>query len=160
MFTGPDIVAALVEVGVTHVIWIPDSVTGPWENSIESSPQLKLIRVCREGEAWPLAAGLWLGGQTPLVLMQCTGLFESGDALRNVFFDLGLPLLAIIGVRNALAPNSRDSARRFARPILSAWGLDAMWIETPEDRPKLAAHLLASRRDNRPAIALLAEGPA
>ncbi len=43
-----------------------------------------LVRVCREGEAWEVAAGLHLGGATPLVMIQCTGLFESGDAIRNV----------------------------------------------------------------------------
>src|SRR5262245_16380002 len=102
MFTGEEIVAALLQVGITHVVWVPDSTIGPWERALQSSPQIKLIRVCREGEAWPLAAGLHLGGKVPLVLMQCTGLFESGDALRNVLFDLKLPILSLVGVRNAL----------------------------------------------------------
>jgi sulfopyruvate decarboxylase TPP-binding subunit len=76
MFTGPEIAATLTELGITHVVWVPDTAIGPWENALESSPLLKLIRVCREGEAWPLAAGLHLGGKTPLVVMQTTGLFE------------------------------------------------------------------------------------
>jgi sulfopyruvate decarboxylase TPP-binding subunit len=92
MFTGAEIVATLEELGITHVIWVPDSTTGPWETALESSRRLKLIRVCREGEAWPLAAGLHLGGASPLVIMQTTGMFESGDALRNVLFDLKLPI--------------------------------------------------------------------
>jgi len=62
----------------------------------DKSHALTLLRVCREGEAWPLAAGLHLGGQSPLVIMQVTGLFESGDALRNVLFDLKLPIFAIL----------------------------------------------------------------
>jgi hypothetical protein len=33
--------------------------------------------------------------------MQTTGLFESGDALRNVLFDLSLPIYSLIGVRKA-----------------------------------------------------------
>src|SRR5690348_5115113 len=114
MFTGPEFVAALLEIGITHVVWVPDSTIGPWEAALESSRELKLIRICREGEAWPLAAGLYLGGKVPLVLMQCTGLFESGDALRNVLLDLKLPILSIIGVRNALVPDSRDSAKLYA----------------------------------------------
>src|SRR5262245_27843822 len=114
MFTGPEIVATLEELGITHVIWVPDSATGPWESSLESSNLLKLVRVCREGEAWPLAAGLRLGGASPLIVMQTTGLFESGDALRNVVFDLKLPIFALVGVRNGLAPQSRDSAKVFA----------------------------------------------
>ena len=64
----------------------------------------------REGEAWAIAAGLQLGGKRPLVMIQNTGLFESGDALRNVLFDLRLPLVAVIGYRSALVPSSTDSA--------------------------------------------------
>jgi sulfopyruvate decarboxylase TPP-binding subunit len=159
MFTGPEIVATLEELGVTQVVWVPDSTTGPWEAALESSERLRLIRVCREGEAWPLAAGLQLGGQFPLVIMQTTGLFESGDALRNVLFDLQVPVFALIGVRNAMVSESRDSAKVFAEPILKAWGLDCVWIRTPEDKPKLAEHWRACRQAGRPGVVLLAEGP-
>ena len=158
MFTGTEIVATLLDLGVTHVVWVPDSAIGPWEEALETSPGLQLTRVCREGEAWPLAAGLYLGGQVPLVLMQTTGLFESGDALRNVLFDLNLPILSVIGVRNWLVEGSRDSARRFAVPILHAWGIPYVWIRAPADKPKLAEHLRSSLQARQPGMVLLAEG--
>jgi len=157
MFTGEAIVAALEELGVTHVVWVPDSATGLWEAALEASRRLRLVRVCREGEAWPLAAGLHLGGQTPLIVMQSTGLFESGDALRNVVFDLKLPIFALIGVRNALAPESRESAKVFAEPILQAWGIDFVWIRSPDDKPKLAEHVRRCRQAGSAGVALLAE---
>jgi sulfopyruvate decarboxylase subunit alpha len=159
MFTGPEIVAELERLGITHVVWVPDSAMGLWEPALEASQKIRLIRVCREGEAWPLAAGLLLGGQMPLVVMQTTGLFESGDALRNVLFDLKLPLFALIGVRNGLMPASRDSAKTFAEPILSAWGIDCVWMATPEDKPKLGEHFRACWQAGRAGAALLAEGP-
>ncbi len=159
MFTGVEIVATLEALGITHVIWVPDSATGPWESALDSSSRLKLIRVCREGEAWPLAAGLHLGGASPLIIMQTTGLFESGDALRNVLFDLKLPILALVGIRNGLTPQSRDSAKLFAEPILRAWGIDSIWIRDPADKRLLAEHYRACRAANRPGLALLAEEP-
>ena len=159
MFSGSEIVAALEGAGITHVIWVPDSTTGPWESALESSSRLSLVRVCREGEAWPLAAGLHLGGKSPLIIMQTTGLFESGDALRNVLFDLKLPIFVLIGVRNGLVEGSRDSAKTFAEPILNAWGLGSIWIRAPGDKPFLAQHIVVCREMNKPGIALLAEGP-
>ncbi len=159
MFSGPEIVATLEDLGVTHVVWVPDSTTGAWEAALGSSQRLKLVRVCREGEAWPLAAGLHLGGKTPLILMQSTGLFESGDALRNVLFDLKLPLFALIGVRNALVDQSRDSAKTFAEPVLKAWNIPYVWIRRPDDRRQLVEHFVTSRKSNRHGVALLAEGP-
>jgi sulfopyruvate decarboxylase TPP-binding subunit len=158
MFTGPEIVAMLAELGITHVVWVPDTAIGPWEAALVASPSVRLVRVCREGEAWPLAAGLHLGGKSPLVVMQTTGLFESGDALRNVLFDLKLPIYSLIGVRNWLNADSKDTARAFTEPILRAWGLDCVWLTQPGDKPKLAEHFRRCREAQRAGIALLAEG--
>lgn len=158
MFTGPEIETVFAELGITHVVWVPDTTLGPWERSLATSSRLKLIRVCREGEAWPLAAGLFLGGQSPLVVMQTTGLFESGDAMRNVLFDLKLPIYSLIGVRNWLVPTSQDTAKTFAEPILKAWNLDTQWIAEPADKPKLAEHYRRCRSASIPGVALLAEG--
>ena len=159
LFTGPEILATLTDLGITHVVWVPDSEIGLWEESLDGSPHLKLIRVCREGEAWPLAAGLHLGGKSPLVVMQTTGLFESGDALRNILFDLKLPIFSLIGVRNWLAPGSTDTAKAFTEPILRAWGLNCQWILGPGDKPKLASHYRSCRDAGTPGAVLLAEGP-
>jgi sulfopyruvate decarboxylase TPP-binding subunit len=158
LFTGPEIVQLLGDLGITHVVWVPDTALGPWEAALDSAPRMCLIRVCREGEAWPLAAGLHLGGKSPLVVMQTTGLFESGDALRNVLFDLKLPIYSLIGVRNWLNSESKDTARTFAEPILRAWGLDRVWLERPADKPKLAEHYRRCRAAGIPGMALLAEG--
>src|SRR5471032_1783196 len=98
MIDGPSLVAALKSCGITHVIWIPDSELGTWDAALSADSDLALIRVCREGEAFTLAAGLYLGGMRPIVLVQCTGLFEAGDALRNVLFDMKLPLFFVVGV--------------------------------------------------------------
>lgn len=159
MFTGTEVVAVLEELGVTHVIWVPDSTTGAWEKALASSAKLQLVRICREGEAWPLAAGLHMGGKSPLIIMQTTGLFESGDALRNVLFDLKLPIFALVGVRNGLAPQSRDSAKAFGEPIIQAWGINAVWIRVPAEIHLLSDHYLACQAANRPGMVLLAEEP-
>ncbi len=157
IFTGDQIAAELTALGITDVIWIPDTDMGRWESALESEKGLSLLRVCREGEAWPLAAGLMLGGRRPLVMMQTTGLYESGDALRNVVYDLNMPVAALIGARNWLTPHSTDTARRFAEPILDAWQLDWRLIACPDDRPLLRSHLTQCRNEHRAGFILLAE---
>ena len=157
MFNEDEIVAELTRLGISHVVWVPDSVIGQWERALEASPEIKLVRVCREGEAWPLAAGLLTGGKSPLVMMQTTGLFESGDALRNVAFDMQLPVFALIGARNWLQADANDSARRFAEPILRAWEIEYVFIEKAADKPKLGEHYHRCRAANRPGIAVMAE---
>ncbi len=158
LFTGAEIVAELTSLGATDVVWVPDSEIGTWESALLASKDLRLIRVCREGEAWPLAAGLHIGGRRPVVVMQTTGLFESGDALRNALFDLHAPLLAIVGHRSFLVANSSDSAKKYAEPILSAWGVDYRLIASAADKPALGEHLRQQLEAGRPGFVLLAEG--
>jgi sulfopyruvate decarboxylase TPP-binding subunit len=139
-------------------VWLPDSALGPWEAALEKSSRFQLIRVCREGEAWAVASGLHIGGKRPLVVIQNTGLFESGDALRNALFDLKLPLYAIIGYRSYLLANSTDSAKKFTEPILNAWGLEHVLLDNPESWPRFVEHFRACQAAGKPGVALLAEG--
>jgi len=160
MLDGPSVVAALKECGITHVVWIPDSETGAWEQAIVSEPCLKLLRVCREGEAIVLAAGLLLGGCRPIVLIQCTGLFEAGDALRNVVHDLKLPLFLVIGLRSYYAHRQGktfDSCPRFAEPILKAWQIPHVLLEHSHTAADLAAAWRQAQAEKRASAVLIAE---
>lgn len=160
MFTADQFVTELCSLGVTHVVGLPDSTIGEWFPAIDKSPALTLISVCREGEAWGVAAGLYLGGARPIILIQCTGLFESGDSLRNAIHDYGLPLFAIIGYRSALNQSALpgDTARVFTEPILRAWQLETVLIDAPGKTHLLAQHYRTCQSDRKPGVALIAEG--
>lgn len=159
MFSGEQIASLLEELGITHVVTVPDSTIGLWEPAMERSNQVRLVRVCREGEAWQVAAGLYLGGATPLVMIQCTGLFESGDALRNALHDWKLPIFAIIGYRSyrdqAKLPG--DTCLVFTEPVLDAWRIDYRLITEPNQLEVIREHVLACRDVARPGAVLIAE---
>ncbi|MBM4076374.1 MAG: hypothetical protein FJ267_12130 [Planctomycetes bacterium] len=157
MLTISRVLDAITQMKVTHVVWVPDSLFGQWETALEQS-QTKLVRVCREGEAWPLAAGLYAGGATPLVIMQSTGFFESGDALRNVVWDMKCPVYAWIGIRNWLNPTSTDSARRFALPMIEAWQIDHVWVNSDDDLATMCHHYERCQQTQSAGLALIAEG--
>ena len=76
---------ALERAGITHVLAIP-----------EDHPTLRLVHVTREGEAFAIASGLWLGGAMPMVVIQNTGLLESGDALRGTAVRMGAPIPFVV----------------------------------------------------------------
>lgn len=162
MFTGRQIVDVLMEMGVSHVVMLPDSTLGQWESEIADCESLHLVRVCREGEAWAVAAGLYVGGAAPLVMIQCTGLFESGDSLRNALFDYQLPLFALIGYRSYLNQDAipGDTCLTYTEPILEAWKIDYRLIDRPEKLAQIAEHYRACRERGRPGVALIAEGKA
>jgi sulfopyruvate decarboxylase TPP-binding subunit len=160
MLDGPSVVAALKAEGVSHLVWIPDTELGTWEGALRAEPAVRLVRVCREGEAIAVAAGLLLGGQRPIVAIQCTGLFEAGDALRNVVHDLKLPLFLIVGVRNYFAHQRRataDSCPVFTEPILQAWRLPYVLLRPEQTAADLAAVYRQARAENRAGAALIPE---
>jgi sulfopyruvate decarboxylase TPP-binding subunit len=155
MLDGPGVVSALASCGVTHVVWLPDSELGQWESSLANSRDLRLIRVCREGEAMAIAAGLMLGGKRPVVMIQITGFFEAGDAFRNVAHDLKLPLFLVIGMRSwKTRETTADSCPAFAEPILKAWKLDYTWLGEDD----LASAYRRAWQAGRAAAVLLPEG--
>ncbi len=160
MLDGPSVVAALKKSGVTHVVWIPDTELGRWEPALRADADLQLIRVCREGEAIAVAAGLLLGGKRPIVLIQCTGLFEAGDALRNVVHDLKLPLFLVVGVRSYYLHQqgkTADSCPVFTEPIMKAWQIPYVVLDNRHTAVDLVAAYQQSQSGNRAGVVLLAE---
>ena len=159
MISGTEVARLLRSIGITHVVTVPDGTIGRWEADIQRAG-IHLVRVCREGEAWTVAGGLWLGGAAPLVLIQCTGLFESGDALRNTLHEWKLPLYAIVGYRSYHNQENLpgDTSLVFTEPILAAWRLDVRFIRDAGQLGEIAEHYRACRSAAIPGVALVAEG--
>lgn len=160
MLDGPSVVAALKQCGITHVVWIPDTELGAWDAALSSADGLSLIRVCREGEAFALAAGLHLGGRKPIVLVQCTGLFEAGDALRNVLHDMKLPIFLVVGVRSYYLHQqgaTGDTCPVFAEPIMRAWQIPYVVFDNRNTAVDLANAIRQAQAENRAGAVLLAE---
>ena len=128
------VVGALVELGTTHVIGVPDNATRLIYELLEAKKQTQVVLVCREGEAWAVASGLWVGGRKPVVIIQNTGFLESGDALRGTAMEMAVPLLAIINYRGRHTlknndPDTVDSAARLFEPTLRAWQVPYHFLE-------------------------------
>jgi sulfopyruvate decarboxylase TPP-binding subunit len=146
----------LTRCGVTHIVWLPDSETGFMYQAMLQS-QITLVPVCREGEAMPLAAGLIAGGKRPVVLIQSTGFFESGDSIRGMALDLKLPLLMMLGYRGYAGQGhpATDSAARFLEPILKAWGIPFEVIESDAQCHSISRMYQQAQRDGHPAAVLI-----
>jgi sulfopyruvate decarboxylase TPP-binding subunit len=160
MIDGSSVVAAFRSCGITDVVWIPDSYLGTWETALDQASDLRLIRASREGEAVALAGGLILGGRKPIVLIQCTGLFEAGDSLRNIVHDLKLPLFLVVGLRGHLAHRqgkTGDTCPLFAEPIVRAWQVPYVLLDDKATASDLAAAYRQAQAEKRAGAALLAE---
>jgi sulfopyruvate decarboxylase TPP-binding subunit len=142
--------------GITHIVWLPDSEARFMYDAMMGQKEIALVSVCREGEAIPIAAGLWIGGKSPVVLHQSTGFFESGDSVRGVALDLNLPLLIVLGYRGWKrdAPMT-DSAGIFIEPILNAWGIKHYLIESDEDVGNISLGYQEAQKTRKPLVILI-----
>ena len=160
MLDGSSVVTAFKECGITHIVWLPDSELGTWEQALTSDADLALIRVCREGEAMAVAAGLILGGCRPVIAIQCTGLFEAGDSLRNIIHDMKLPIFMIVGLRSYNAYQQKktsDTCPIFAEPILRAWQIPYTIFDHRQTAADLVQAYRQAQADNRAVVVCLAE---
>jgi sulfopyruvate decarboxylase TPP-binding subunit len=131
------IVEELKKLKVTHVIGLPDNGSAAVHDILQDDSDIDVISVCREGEAFAIAAGLYVGGKRPVVLIQCTGFFESGDAIRGTVVNAKIPVVALIGYRGyhkmSQADEWVDTAATFFEPTLKAWNIPYYIMKTDDD---------------------------
>jgi len=147
--------AAVRALGFTHLLMIPDSECRLLYEAAEKDPSLPLITPCREGESVAIAAGLWTGGQKPLLVIQNTGLMEAGDVLRGCGLGPRVPLRLMVGWRGyggAVAGQKPiDSAYTYTEPLLRAWGIPFWHLMGDEDLPALERMDRAAEATSMPA---------
>jgi sulfopyruvate decarboxylase TPP-binding subunit len=150
------IVNELVSQGVTHVITLPDSETKFMYDAIRSTGSIQTVPICREGEAIPIAAGLWAAGKKPVVIIQNSGLFESGDALRGLGIGINLPLVMFIGYRGYKRHgDTPDTAARFLEPYLHTWGVQFFLLEYQHDLDRIQMAFKQADKTSLPVAVLV-----
>jgi sulfopyruvate decarboxylase TPP-binding subunit len=163
-------------VGVTHVVGIPDNTSAPLFDALMECDRPSLITVTREGEAFAIAAGLWLGGSSPLVVIQNTGLLEAGDALRGTAVRMGAPIPVIVtgrgyaktaaaGVgldhpltRDVLIRPDVDSVALLTQPTLEAWGIPHRVCHSRAEASESIRNTVRAAQDQERPVALLLIG--
>lgn len=131
------IVEEFKRAGVTHAVGLPDNGSRALFERLTADEAIDLVAVTREGEAFAIASGLYIGGKLPVVIIQNTGFLESGDALRGTAHNMEIPLVMLIGYRGygTLGRTSGrvDSAAVFFEPTLKAWKIPYTILEKDED---------------------------
>ena len=164
----------LKRLNVTHVLTVPDNSSKALLNLLWAEKSIQVVSVTREGEAFAIAAGLWVGGQTPVVLIQNTGLLETGDALRGTVMRMRVPLLCLITYRgfaklqasglqvqpeilnaDLLSRQDLDSVALLTEPTLKAWGVPYDFPHNDADVPKISEAFRRAQELEQPVAVLL-----
>jgi len=169
MLSARRVLDELKKLDVTHVVGLPDNASAALFALLVADQTIELIAITREGEAFAIAAGLWMGGKKPVVLIQNTGFLEAGDALRGVAQRMRIPLLCLISYRgyatlkniptenlsvDDLSRPDVDSAALLLEPTLKAWSLPYDFLASDADLEKIHAAYERAQTELRP-IALV-----
>jgi sulfopyruvate decarboxylase subunit alpha len=127
--------AGLHAAGSRHVVYVPDN---PLSHVLrvlrERHPDVHTTLATREEEAFGIAAGLYLGGGKPTVMLQSSGLGNSLNALTSLLVPYKIPALVVISLRGDAGEwnDAQVPMGRAVRPICDAIGMPHATIETPE----------------------------
>ncbi len=126
---------ALKEAGINFIVSIPCVNLGKLLEIVECDPEITHVPVTREEEGFGIAAGAYMGGMKPAILMQNSGLGNSVNVLASLYQLYKIPILMIMSHRgtegefmNAQVPMGKATPR-----ILDALELPYFKPETPEE---------------------------
>lgn len=159
MVSAQKIVDALKKQKITHAVGVPDNGSARIYELLRGEREIEVITVSREGEAFAIAAGLFVGGKKPVIIIQNTGFLESGDAVRGTVFNMQVPVVVFIGYRGYhnrdVDGKWVDSVASLLEPTLEAWNLPYRMLETDADIGSIDWAYKQSADTSLPAAVLL-----
>lgn len=92
--------AGVVAAGSRHVVYVPDNPLSSVLRTLgERYGEVRTVLATREEEAFGIAAGLYLGGARPTVMLQSSGLGNSLNAITSLLLPYEIPVVAIVSMR-------------------------------------------------------------
>lgn len=125
---------ALIRSGVEAAAWVPDKRLSPIASALEAE-RLTLRTLTREDECFGWAAGFRAAGGMPLVLLQCSGLGNSLNAIGSLVVPYGLGFPVVISMRGTLGERnpSQMPLGRTAIGMLNLMGVQAFSLRSADD---------------------------
>ena len=87
--------------GINLILSLPCIMLKGLLHVIEEKNEIQHIGITREEEGVGIAAGAYLGGKVPAILMQNSGLGNSVNAIKSLLFLFKIPVIFIMSHRGA-----------------------------------------------------------
>ena len=141
------------------VLSVPDTHQKTVLAALDKERDIRVLTCATEDEANAIAAGLWLGGEPVIAMIQHAGLYASVNTLRGVAMDGKIPIFYMIGLlsreKDKEPRESRHSMVRYCEPLLDLFGVPHARIEGPDDVHLIPEYYRLSRERRGPAAVLV-----
>jgi sulfopyruvate decarboxylase TPP-binding subunit len=141
------------------ILSVPDTHQKSVLAALDKEEAIRVVTCATEDEACTIAAGLHLGGEPVVLMIQHAGLYASVNTLRGVAMDGKIPLFYMIGLlsreKDKDPKESRHSMVRFAEPLLDTFSVPHGRLEGPDDVHLIPEYYRLSRQRKGPAAVLV-----
>ena len=145
-----------------HLGWIlsvPDTHQKTVLAALDKERALRVLTCATEDEAAAVAAGLYIGGEPVVLMIQHAGLYASVNTLRGVAMDGRVPMLYMVGLlsreKDKDPRESRHSMVRYCEPLLDTFGVPHARLEGPDDVHVIPEYYRLARERRGPAVVLV-----
>lgn len=128
-----EICRGLAALNCRDVVYVPDNPLSHVLRALGTDhPGIRTTIATREEEAFGIAAGLYLGGVRPVVMLQSSGLGNSINGLASLNVAFEIPILMLVTMRGGDGEwNPTQHPMGLAvRPILESLGIPHVTIES------------------------------
>jgi len=122
--------------GSRDVVYVPDNPLSHVLRLFETGfADVRLLLATREEEAFGIAAGLYLGGRKPTVILQSSGLGNSLNAITSLLLPYQIPVLMVVSMRGDVGEwnAAQVPMGRSVPAILDAIGVPYTRVDAAED---------------------------
>ena len=150
------VLGGLHDAGVGLVASLPDINLLELIARLDADPDIVHVPLSREEEGIGIAAGAWMGGLVPAVLMQNAGLLNTCNALTTTALAFEVPMLLLVWYAGALGDTAFMRLGEVTEPVLRALGIRSFVPgSAAEARALIPRATTLSRQAMRPVAVLL-----
>jgi sulfopyruvate decarboxylase subunit alpha len=142
--------------GIDFAVYLPDSTLPPVERLLRADPEIQTVQCAREDEGIAIAAGAYLGGKTPVALMESSGLGYAALILARIQVQR-TPVL-LVASRNRVLDEPYDyhaASRIVGEGVLSGLNIPFLVLDDPNRLATLVEKAVVTMRGQRSCVGLL-----
>lgn len=143
--------------GADYFASVPCKLLGDLINLLSEDQSISYVPVTREEEGLGVCAGAYLGGKTPVLVMQNTGLGTIVTSLFSLGLFYNLPITMIISHRGT--PGEKIGTQvpmsNAVKPLLDTMGIPYFSFSDPAEAGKVGRLVQHAQVAQRPVAALL-----
>ncbi len=120
------------DLGFSSYTGVPCSYLKHFISCVISSPDIDYVPVVNEGDGIAFAAGVYLGGQYPVVMLQNSGLGNAVNPITSLLQNFEIPILILVTLRGDPASDPDEPQHRLMGQItcdlLNLMGISWSWF--------------------------------